>query len=42
VDPGDPVGALATVIAEAARDFDLGPRRRELLDQTGSGRITDS
>jgi hypothetical protein len=42
LDPDDPAGALATVIAEATRHFDFGPRRRELLDQTGSGHLTNS
>ena len=34
-DPADPAGALAAVIAEAAADFDFGPRRRALLERIG-------
>jgi predicted nucleotidyltransferase len=33
LDPADPLGALAAVLAEAAASFDLGPRRRRLLEQ---------
>jgi Nucleotidyltransferase domain len=35
LDPADPAGALAAVIAEAAADFDLGPRRWALLEPIG-------
>jgi predicted nucleotidyltransferase len=33
LDPDDPAGALATVLAEAAAYLDFGPRRRALLGQ---------
>jgi hypothetical protein len=33
LDPADPARALATVLAEVQADYDLGPRRRALLDQ---------
>ncbi len=39
LDPADPAGALAEVIAEAARHFDLGPRRSGLLEQLGYGLV---
>jgi hypothetical protein len=35
LDPADPSGALAAVIAEAATGFDFGSRRRGLLEQIG-------
>jgi hypothetical protein len=35
LDPGDPGDALARVIAEAAADFDFGPRRAGLLARIG-------
>ena len=35
LDPADPADALAAVIAEAAADFDFGPRRRALLERIG-------
>jgi predicted nucleotidyltransferase len=35
LDPADPAGALARVIAEAAASFDFGPRRSSLLEQIG-------
>lgn len=31
LDPADPAGALATVLAEVQADYDLGPQRRALL-----------
>jgi nucleotidyltransferase-like protein len=38
LDPADPAGALATVLAEVQADYDLGPRRRALLsDLPASG-----
>jgi predicted nucleotidyltransferase len=33
LDPADPLGALTAVIAETAASFDLGPRRRALVQQ---------
>jgi predicted nucleotidyltransferase len=33
LDPADPVQALAIVLAEVQADYDLGPRRRALLEQ---------
>jgi predicted nucleotidyltransferase len=33
LDPADPGRALAAVLAEVQADYDLGPRRRALLDQ---------
>jgi len=33
LDPADPADALAAVIAETLAHYDLGPRRRALLDQ---------
>jgi predicted nucleotidyltransferase len=33
LDPSDPAGALAAVIAETQAEYDLGPVRRALLDQ---------
>jgi nucleotidyltransferase-like protein len=33
LDPADPAGALATVLAEVQADYDLGPRRRALLER---------
>jgi predicted nucleotidyltransferase len=38
LDPADPAGALANVIAEAASRFDFGGRRSALLEQLGRGR----
>ena len=35
LDPADPGRALALVVAEASRSFDLGPVRRELLARLG-------
>jgi hypothetical protein len=35
LDPADPTGAMAKVIAEAAAYFDFGPRRGALLEQIG-------
>jgi Nucleotidyltransferase domain len=35
LDPDDPAGALAAVIAETAAHFDLGPRRWALLERIG-------
>jgi predicted nucleotidyltransferase len=35
LDPADPAAALAAVIAETQAHYDLGPRRRALLDQAG-------
>ncbi len=40
LDPADPAGALASVVAEATRSFEFGPRRRRLLDQIGFDRHT--
>jgi predicted nucleotidyltransferase len=37
LDPADPLGALAAVLAEATASFDLGPARRGLLEQLGLG-----
>jgi len=37
LDPADPAGALAKVIAETAVRFDLGPRRHLLLKRLGYG-----
>jgi hypothetical protein len=37
LDPADPAGALATVIAEAAAHFHFGARRGRLLEQIGLG-----
>ena len=37
LDPADPLGALALVIAEASRSFDLGPARRAVLARLGLG-----
>jgi predicted nucleotidyltransferase len=34
LDPADPAAALAAVIAEVQAHFDLGPRRRALLDRS--------
>jgi predicted nucleotidyltransferase len=36
LDPADPAGALAAVLAETQSSFDLGPARRALLDQIGA------
>src|SRR4030095_8382941 len=36
LDPADPAGALAQVIAEATRCFDVGLRRGRLLEQMGT------
>ncbi|HEY2640869.1 MAG TPA: nucleotidyltransferase domain-containing protein [Streptosporangiaceae bacterium] len=36
LDPADTAGALAAAIAEAQASFDLGTRRRALLDQIGA------
>ena len=33
LDPADPVGAVVAVIAETQAGYDMGPRRRALLDQ---------
>jgi nucleotidyltransferase-like protein len=33
LDPADPAGALATVLAEVQADYDLGPPRRALLER---------
>ena len=33
LDPADPLGALAAVLAEASASVDLGPSRQDLLDQ---------
>jgi predicted nucleotidyltransferase len=33
LDPADPLGALAAVLAEATASVDLGPSRQDLLDQ---------
>jgi len=33
LDPADPMGALARVVAEAAAEFDLGPVRHQLLER---------
>jgi predicted nucleotidyltransferase len=33
LDPADPARALATVLAEIQAEYDLGPRRRALLDR---------
>jgi predicted nucleotidyltransferase len=33
LDPADPARALTTVLAEVQAEYDLGPRRRALLDQ---------
>lgn len=35
LDPANPAGALALVVAEAAAHFDLGPRRWALLERIG-------
>jgi hypothetical protein len=35
LDPADPLGALAAVLAEATASFDLGERRRRLIEQMG-------
>jgi hypothetical protein len=37
LDPADPAGALAAVLAEAARSADFGPVRGELLARLGLG-----
>jgi len=37
LDPADPGGALAAVIGEAQRAYDLGPRRRALLGKINPG-----
>ena len=35
LDPADPAGALAAVLAETQSSYDVGPARRALLDQIG-------
>jgi hypothetical protein len=37
LDPADPAGALATVLAEVQADYDLGPQRRALLALSARG-----
>jgi len=37
LDPADPLGALAAVLAEATASFDLGPARQGLLEQMDLG-----
>lgn len=37
LDPADPIGALAAIVAEASSAFDFGPVRRGLLERIGLG-----
>jgi len=39
LDPADPLGALAAVLAETEASFDLGPRRRALLERLDLQRL---
>ena len=42
LDPADPLGALAAVLAEATASFDLGPARQGLLEQMDLGKPAPS
>ena len=37
LDPADPMGALAAVLAEATASYDMGPGRQALLERMGLG-----